>query len=186
MCVNEEQAIPSEDLNLKQLFDRYYTRLVYFSAQIVGSQEAAEDIAQEAFIKYWNQRHDVVPHPLAIKSYLYNTVKHASLNVARHQKVKDTYAANLGDMAAVTESLDNAIIHAEVLAQLHSALSTLPEGCQQISRMSYLEGMKNQEIAQTLGISVNTVKTQKQRALQLLRLKLNPELLTLLLTLSAV
>ncbi|PTX18862.1 RNA polymerase sigma-70 factor (ECF subfamily) [Pontibacter mucosus] len=184
MSANEDQAVPSDNSDLKQLFDRYYTRLVYFSAQVVGSQEAAEDIAQEAFIKYWNQRHDILPHPLAIKNYLYSTVKNASLNVARHQKVKADYAASLGEMAAVTESLDSAIIHAEVLAQLHSALSELPEGCQQISRMCYLDGKKNQEVAEELGISINTVKTQKKRALQLLRLKLNPELCAMLLFLE--
>jgi RNA polymerase sigma-70 factor (ECF subfamily) len=186
MSVNEDQAAPSDNLDLKRLFDRYYTRLVYFSAQIVGSQEAAEDIAQEAFIKYWDQRSEILPHSLAIKNYLYSTVKHASLNAVRHEKVKAGYAASLGETVAVTESLDNAIIHAEVLAQLHSALSALPEGCQQISRMCYLEGMKNQEVAEELGISINTVKTQKKRALQLLRLKLNPELLTLLLVLNEV
>lgn len=103
---------------------------------------------QEAFIKYWNQRTSVAAHPLAIKSYLYSTVKHASLNVARHQKVKATYAEGVANMAVVEEDgLDNAIVYAEVLAQLHSALSTLPANCQRISRMCYLEGMKNQEVA---------------------------------------
>jgi RNA polymerase sigma-70 factor (ECF subfamily) len=50
--------------------------------------------------------------------------------------------------------------------------------------MGYLEGMKNHEIAKELGISVNTVKTQKQRALQLLRLKLKPEFFIFLLILN--
>lgn len=186
MSVNEDPGVRCDDLTLKQLFDTYYTRLVYFSTQIVGNREAAEDIAQEAFIKYWNQKPDIASHPMAIKNYLYNTVKHASLNVARHQKVKDNYAASVGDLTAMAESLEDAVIHAEVLAQLHSALSALPASCQRISKMCYLEGMKNQEVALELGISINTVKTQKQRALQLLRLKLSPELLTLFLPLLAL
>lgn len=181
MSENEDPAIPLKDLSLRELFEMYYSRLVYFSAQMVGCQETAEDIAQEAFIKYWNQKSDIAPHPLAIKNYLYSTVKHASLNVARHQRVKANYAAGLSDnLTASEENLENAIIHAEVLAQLHSALSTLPANCQRISRMCYLDGMKNQEVANELGISVNTVKTQKQRALQLLRLRLNPDLYALL------
>jgi RNA polymerase sigma-70 factor (ECF subfamily) len=184
MSANEDSVIPIEESSLKQLFEEYYSRLVYFSAQIVACRETAEDIAQEAFITYWNQKSVVAPHPMAIKNFLYSTVKHASLNVARHQRVKANYAAGLSDLTASEESLDNAIIHAEVLAQLHSALSTLPANCQRISRMCYLEGMKNHEVASELGISVNTVKTQKQRALQLLRLKLNPDLYALLLILD--
>lgn len=77
----------------------------------------------------------------------------------------------------------NNIIQSEVLAEVYQALATLPESCQRISRMSYLEGLKNEEIAVKLGITVNTVKTQKQRGLQLLRLRLNPEIFNLLLLL---
>lgn len=178
MIENEDQATLCDELSLKQLFDKYYTRLVHFSGQLVGSTEAAEDVVQEAFIKYWNQQSDIAPHPLAIKSYLYTTVKHISLNLVRHQKVKAGYAVDFAD-TAVEDSLENAIIQAEVLAELHRALCTLPAVCQQISRMCYLNGMKNQEVAEELDISVNTVKTQKQRALQLLRLQLNPELFSL-------
>ncbi|WP_276496762.1 RNA polymerase sigma-70 factor [Pontibacter litorisediminis] len=184
MSENEDLVIPGNESTLKQLFEMYYPRLVYFSAQIVNCKESAEDIAQEAFVKYWNQRSEVAPHQLAVKNYLYSTVKHASLNLARHQKVKADYAAALSSMRATEESLDTVIIQAEALAQLHHAISTLPAHCQRISKMCYLQGMKNQEVAEELGISINTVKTQKQRALQLLRLKLNPELFSLLLVLS--
>ncbi|CAM3656328.1 RNA polymerase sigma-70 factor [Pontibacter korlensis] len=183
MIENEEPATLCVELSLKQLFDRYYTRLVHFSAQITGSTQAAEDVVQEAFIKYWNQQSDVTPHPLAVKSYLYTAVKHASLNFVRHQKVKAGYAVDFDD-TAVEDSLESAIIHAEVLAELHRALSTLPAVCQQVSRMCYLNGMKNQEVAQELGISVNSVKTHKQRALQLLRLQLRPELFALVVFLN--
>jgi RNA polymerase sigma-70 factor (family 1) len=184
MSANEDQAVPSDNLDLKELFDRYYTRLVYFSAQIVGSKEAAEDIAQDAFIKCWSQREDIEKHELAIKSYLYSTVKHASLNAVRHQKVKADYAMHVSHRSVTEESLDETIIFSEVLAELHTALDTLPERCQRISKMGYLEEMKNGEIAEELGISVNTVKTQKQRALQLLRLMLKPGLSTFLLLMN--
>ncbi|OKL40019.1 RNA polymerase sigma-70 factor [Pontibacter flavimaris] len=184
MSINRDPSMLEEGLFLKQLFDRYYTRLVYFSAQIVGSKEAAEDIAQDAFIKCWNQKDDLDQHELAIKSYLYSTVKNASLNAVRHQKVKASYAMHVNHMSVTEESLDETIIFSEVLAELHAALNTLPESCQRISRMGYLEEMKNGEIAEELGISINTVKTQKQRALQLLRLRLKPGLYSFLLLMN--
>ncbi|MGV3641994.1 MAG: RNA polymerase sigma-70 factor [Adhaeribacter sp.] len=176
MSSNDNLSIEPEDLSFQDLFNKYYSRLVYFSFQIVGSKEPAEDIAQEAFIKYWNQKEEIAPHQLAIKGFLYNTVRNISLNAVRHQKVKDTFAVLSSHASMEEEGIINAIIHAEVLAELHHAIATLPESCQRITRMGYLEGMKNQEIAEELGISVNTVKTQKQRALQLLRGRLNPEL----------
>jgi RNA polymerase sigma-70 factor (ECF subfamily) len=184
MSINEDPQLPDRPLSLKELFDNYYTRLVYFSAQIVGSKASAEDIAQEAFIKYWNQRDEIATHQLAIKNYLYNSVKNASLNAIRHQKVKDNYSQSISNVSVTEDNIISTIIHAEVLSELHKAIESLPESCQRISRMGYLDGMKNHEIAEELGISINTVKTQKQRALQLLRLKINPELFSFLLILE--
>jgi RNA polymerase sigma-70 factor (ECF subfamily) len=48
-------------------------------------------------------------------------------------------------------------------------------------KLAFFEGLKNEQIALELGISINTVKTQKQRALQLLRLKLTDKTYLLLL-----
>jgi len=65
--------------------------------------------------------------------------------------------------------------------EIYSIIEGLPPAMRRISKLAYLEGLKNNEIAAQLDISVETVKVQKKRALKQLRLKLNPEsLLTLL------
>jgi len=174
----------NEEISFELLFKEYYSRLVYFSYHIVGDKANAEDIVQEAFVKFWNQKEDVASHKTVIKNYLYSTVKNASLNVVRHDKVVEKHHSKLSTSDIDDSTIDNLIIHSEVLAEIHRALSSLPESCQKISRMGYLEGMKNHEIATTLGVSVNTVKTQKQRALQLLRLRLNPGIISILIALS--
>jgi RNA polymerase sigma factor (sigma-70 family) len=84
----------------------------------------------------------------------------------------------------VEEAVFHTIIRSEVLAEIHKAITLLPGSCQQIFRMSYLDDMKNNQIADVLGISVNTVKTQKQRALKVLRGHLSPELFVILLAFS--
>lgn len=164
----------------EQFFKGFYPRLVYFAFQILGDKTKAEDIVQEAFIKYWDHKEEVSQNPIAIKNFLYSTVKNSSLNVVRHEKVVEKYKSNFTPLEAEEATVINYIIQSEVLAEIHQAIQTLPESCQRISRMGYLEGMKNHEIAATLGISINTVKTQKQRAMQLLRLRLNPETFALL------
>lgn len=162
----------------EQLFKAYYPRLCHFSFQIVRDRVNSEDVVQEAFIKYWNQREEIASHDIAVKNFLYSTVRNASLNLIRHDKVVCHYLEQQ-DPAPIEEfNIIHSIIRSEVLAEIHMALETLPESCKRISRMGYLEGMKNNEIARKLGISVNTVKTQKQRGLQLLRLILKPEAFT--------
>ncbi|WP_138476630.1 RNA polymerase sigma-70 factor [Dyadobacter bucti] len=173
---NADKDPDEELLDLEGFFREYYDRLVYFSLQIVKDRDLARDIAQDAFIKYWQQRDSMIPNNTAVKNFLYSTVRNASFNSLRHYKVVQEYAGKLGGEEPEEASVMEAMITAEVLAEIHSAIESLPEHYRVISVMGYMEGKKNQEIADCLGMSVNTVKKQKQRALELLRLKLTPEL----------
>ena len=173
----------SKATSLEELFRKYYARLVHFSYQFSKDRESAEDIAQEAFIKYWNLKDEVAAEEAAVKSFLYTAVKNASLNAVRHLKVVDSFAAQAQASDVEEETAIHAIIKSEVLGELYQAIASLPESCQKVSRMGFLEGMKNHEIAQELGVSINTVKTQKKRGLALLRNRLNPEVISILLIL---
>ena len=80
-----------EQVDLDVLFKEYYDRLVYFSLQLIKDKDQAEDIVQDSFIKYWHQRETVIQNKIAIKNFLYSTVRNASLNTIRHNKVVDGY-----------------------------------------------------------------------------------------------
>lgn len=175
----DQQKEACREADMKNLFDEHYKRLVYFSYQLTNNKPQSEDIAQDAFVNFWNNSHGISNNPVAIKNFLYSTVKNASLNVIRHNKVAEQHIINSLQTATVEDAIYHSIIRAEVLAEIHKAIELLPESCQQIFRMSYLDEMKNNQIADVLGISVNTVKTQKQRALKVIRGGLSPELFVL-------
>lgn len=162
------------------LFQEYYTRLCYFAFQFTGDKDKARDIAQEAFVTYLAQQSKITPHPAAIKNFLYTTVKNACLNYLRHARVVEQYAAASSQSEADDTSVMLTMIRSEVMGEIYRALETLPEACRQVIRMGYLEGLKNLEIASKLSISINTVKTQKKRGLEMLKKRLNPEIFTLL------
>lgn len=159
---------------MEELFASYYTRLVRFAFQLVGNKAGAEDIVQDAFAEYWNQKDRISGDKTAVKTYLYNTVRNKSLNMIRHEKVAERHLS-LQDPCPLDETdIMHAMIRSEVVAEILRAVDTLPEGCRRVVQMGYMDGKKNHEIAKELGISVNTVKTQKKRGLQLLRLQLSP------------
>lgn len=167
-------------LDLEQLFKDYYDRLVFFSMQIVKNDQQAEDTVQDAFIGYWQQRHQIADHPNAIKNYLYRSVKNASLDFVRHLKYVDQYVELHQSKEPREAYILEAIVSAEAMAELYNALNSLPDHLRVVSRLSFLEGKKNQEVADELQISVNTVKKQKQRALILLKDKLRPDIFAIL------
>jgi len=167
-----------KSIAFETLFNRNYSNLVYFSFNIVKDKAEAEDIVQDAFIHYWNRKGEIAENMDAVKSFLYTTVKNASLNLLRHQKVIQKFANQLPELIE-EKNIINTIIQSEVYSKIHHAIESLPPGCQKISRLSYLDDKKNNEIAEELGISINTVKTQKQRAMYLLRQKFTAEIFSL-------
>lgn len=168
------------DHRLDLLFKEYYDRLVFFAWQIIKDKQQSEDIAQDAFITYWQQRAQIASHPVGIKNFLYSSVKNACLNVLRHARVVDQFHNSYPDTEPAEEYILEAIISAEIIAEVNLAIESLPPHLIKLTRLSFLEGKKNNEVAGELEISVNTVKKQKQRVLELLKLSLNPELIILL------
>ena len=69
----------------------------------------------------------------------------------------------------------------EIFRQLFMTIDSLPERCKQVFLL-HMEGKKNEEIAAALYVSLETVKTQKKRAMSLLRKKLSPYHFALLLS----
>ena len=67
-----------------------------------------------------------------------------------------------------------------MLGEIYRAIDELPSECGRVFRLG-LEGLSNQEIADTLSISVNTVKTQKQRAMAVLKKRFSTGMLLVLL-----
>lgn len=173
------------DPDLDWLFKEYYDRLVFFSWQILKDKQQAEDTAQDAFIAYWQQRDQVSDHPTAIKNFLYKSVKNASLDIIRHLQVVDKFQATQPNTEQGEAYIIEAIISSEIIAEVHAAIETLPSHLRRLSKLSFLEGKKNQEVADELEMSVNTVKKQKQRALELLKVNLNPETYILLIACGA-
>ena len=79
------------DVTFKKIFVTYYARIVYFAFQIMGDREGAEDIAQDTFVNFWNQKENVSQHEIAIKNYLYLTAKNLCLNQIRHNNIVKEY-----------------------------------------------------------------------------------------------
>lgn len=151
-------------------FEAIYTSLVkrlrYFAAGFVA-ENVAHDHVQDAFIKLWERRAQFSSYN-AIKTFLYLTVKNACLNTIKHDVVVSRHEQMPHSSADEKNTLQR-IIEAEVIDEIALALQKLPEGCRNVVFLSYFEGLSNQEVADRLHISINTVKTQKLRALKTLR-----------------
>lgn len=167
-------------MGIETLFKEYFLRLTVYAHPFVNSEEIAKDIVQEAFIILMD-RTDILARPeQVIKSFLYSTVKNQCLNHKRREVTAEKVHTVL--RAEEEDSVDHLtnLIRAEIVGVLHQQLSILPDKCQHICKLIYFDGKKYEEVATLLNISLNTVKSQRQRAIRILKSKLIPSLITFL------
>ncbi|MGZ2370918.1 RNA polymerase sigma-70 factor [Ancylomarina sp. YFZ004] len=162
-----------DNFAFKKIYERYFDALYLFGMKYISSQDVMEDIIQEVFIKAWEKR-SYFFHELALKAFLYKSVKNSCLNHIQHQTVKKKFE-NRQDQNSYDENIFyRNIIEEEVNRQISAAVKEIPESARIIYLLS-LNGVKNKEIAEDLRISINTVKTQKLRASRFLKEKLKKE-----------
>ena len=178
-----ENFLKGEEQACTYIYNRYFSRICLYASSFVDETKEAEDIAEEGFIRLWQGKRNF--ESLAhLKAALYQTTRRVGLN---HQTARQR-RLNRVDIYATQQEQDQSshlqeIIYAETMAELYEAIQKLPPKAREIIQLAYLQGNSNQEVADLLHISIQTVKNQKMRALSLLRQHLNRDSFNYLLSL---
>ena len=153
----------------KNLFYTYFADLVLYAHSILKDRAAAEDVVQEIFITFWQeQKYKRIDSGL--EGYLYRSAHNFCLNYLRNEKRKnDRLVETMVDAAdQIRFSFDDIEVEQE-REEIYRAYHQLPAQCREIFTLCCLEGLKYQEAADQLGVSINTVRTQMGRAFKYLR-----------------
>lgn len=154
----------------KSLFNEYYPSLCYYALRFVNDSDQVKDIVQNVFINIWNKAGTDFKNLTVLNAYLYTSVRNACLNFLRQENLHREKHEEIRQEETIVENeflqekLEN-----EVMLEIFKAIDELPKACRTVFKYSYLYGMSNNEITDLLGISINTVKTHKMRAKQLLK-----------------
>lgn len=167
------QSLPqSDEAAFERLFKEHFKSLYAYAYTIVKDEVAAEEIVQNVFYKIWDKKKQPEIQT-SIKAYLYKAVYHDSLNYLKHLKVRAQYKSQVMHQHKEEGTpASGKLLLKELEEKLRDAMNGLPEQCRTIFQMSRFDGLKYQEIASQLGISVKTVENQMGKALKLLRVKL--------------
>ncbi len=161
------------------LFDKYYLALVKYASSFVGTDNA-EDIVQDAFVELWERRKEIEVGE-HISSLLYRFVYTKSINRLKHIAVINKYSSakievyNEKLKYFSPENIDvwKNIENAELKEKIDSAIDTLPPQSKSVFKLSYIYGLKNKEIAETLAISLRTVEAHLYQSRKLLKQRLS-------------
>jgi RNA polymerase sigma-70 factor (ECF subfamily) len=165
-----------DDGSFEQVFREFFTPLMKFSLKILENEDDAREVVHQVFVNLWERREET-DLSRSLKSYLFTAVHNRSLNVIRdRKKFSDEEVPEQSGPWDVSEQIEAM----ELEQRIMEALEELPDKCRQVFEMNRFQGLKYQEVASQLNISVKTVENQMSKALKMLREKLMKFLVLLL------
>ncbi|MDR3061656.1 MAG: RNA polymerase sigma-70 factor [Dysgonamonadaceae bacterium] len=171
------------------LFLRFYPELCVYAESFISNRFIAEDLVQNVFVNIWIKKDELI-FEKALSSYLYRSVHNACIQHLRHIQIINRNDAHIRAKLEEGELIDVSIINlsldpaerSEILSLYEKAIDLLSGTTKEIFLMSREKGMKNQEIAKRLNLSVKSIEYHISRALNIFR-KVFKDYLTVLLVL---
>lgn len=160
-----------------QAYDRYHKLLYVLAYRYLMNADMAEDVVQHVFARLWEFRSELHVG-ISLKNYLFTMTKNHVLNLIRNENSAISKNYEIAQSAPVYE--DNLIENLEkkeLMASFYKAVDMLPPQKRSICLMKVKEELTNQEIAERMNLSVNTVKTHYSEALKMLRIHLSKMLI---------
>ncbi len=169
------------ELRFQRIYDEYYDKVNRYLERMVGDGEA-EDLTQEVFIKI-GKALETFRGEAQLSTWIYRIATHTALDRFRathaHQSrnfYEDDSASTEEDKNSWTgereASTEQKVIREEMNDCIRGIINTLPESYRTVIILSELEGLKDGEIAQIMGTSLQATKIRIHRA----RVKLKDEM----------
>lgn len=172
----------------RYLFDRHYVLLCKIAAEYVKDDFIAETIVGNVIVSIWEKR-ESFEITTSLRAYLVQAVRNRCLNYLELKHVRKEVRLNDGSDAAggidylalADDSYPlGSLLEKELEDEIARAIDRLPEECRRVFRLSRFEQLRNQDIAEKLNISVNTVKYHLKNALKRLSDDLSKYLIIIL------
>lgn len=146
----------------KALFHQHYASLCSYMKTYTTDRDLAEELVQKSFFKLWQKRENLEIKS-SVKSYLFAMTRNNFLELQRKKKREEKLIAKLKYEAIQEEMEQDEELQAQKIAQLRQLIENLPPRCKEVLQLKQ-KGLKYQEIADTLGISVKSVESQMRIA----------------------
>jgi len=160
------KSVANSDLDaFRRLYDHYLQKVYSYSYFLTRSTEQAEDLTQELFAKIWIKRAELRSIE-NFDAWLTTVVRNSAYNFLKRHAVEQKALRRI----EITKQPDNLSIEDALISKEYSkifqeAINQLPPQQKKVFLLSRNEGLKQEEIASNLGVSLNTVKNHMKAAL---------------------
>lgn len=161
------------------LYKKHYAILCHYANFYLHDKFSAETVVEDVIYHLWENRENLIIKK-SIRNYLVTAVRNRCIDTLKLKRNQtEQVISGLSEKAAfymgnqpVSDSPYGILLSKELEEKVMQAIETLPAECKQVFIKSRIEQKKNKEIAEELGISINTVKYHMKNAIKILRNKL--------------
>lgn len=157
-----------QDFN--RVYRDYFPALCFFARKTLVEHE--QDVVNMLFVKLWNNAVTFTTEDHC-RNYLYKAVHNACMDeikARQHSRTRENLFAETQGEEDV--SMEEMVIETEYWAEIYREMASLPQKYASVLELSYMDSLKNDEIARKMSLSVQTAKNQKSKAVKMLRLSL--------------
>jgi RNA polymerase sigma-70 factor (family 1) len=151
------------------LFKTYSNSLSYFILRLTESEQLTQEIVQDVFVKIWINR-GALPAVSCFKAYLFTIARNHAFNclkqIAREKNRKREWVNDVLNLAVATTEESAGFDSGKLIDE---AIELLPPRQKNVYLMSREQGIRQEEIARQLNISLETVKKHMVLALRFLK-----------------
>ena len=162
----------------EQLFRQYYPILCHLAHGYVREWMVVEEIVNDVFVRFWENRSHIAIRS-SLKDYLFKSTQNACIDYLRASEKRRRKTLYIDEQEIVCSTLADLgenpldyIINHETHQRIMQAIDELPERYRMTLSLSRIDGLSYDEIARTMSISKNTVKSNLRDAMAILREKL--------------
>lgn len=167
--MNDNDLLPylqrGDEGAFEEFYHRYHLSLYQNIYRITKEVTATEDLLQDTFIKFWQQRAAIVPGK-SLAGWLFMISYHTSINWLRHQLVENKAKEAL---SIVTDAIEPAPDYDQLMELLEQALRKLPPQKRKVIELCKLQGQTYKQAARLMNISTHTVKEYLSGAMKFIR-----------------
>ncbi|HDS1778386.1 TPA: sigma-70 family RNA polymerase sigma factor [Pseudomonas putida] len=152
--------------------EHYYRELVSFLSARLGSRQAAEDVAHDAYLRVLERSgSEQIEHP---RAFLYRTALNLVVDRHRRQLVRQAEPLDAldADSRLHSSELQHDLQLDQRLALMQKALDELSRPCRDSFLLRKIEGLSHQQIAERLGISRSLVEKHIVNAMKHCRVRM--------------
>jgi RNA polymerase sigma-70 factor (ECF subfamily) len=167
--INCDSPLDAEDFG--KFYTEYYSMLCMIAYEYTRNKMQAEEMVEDTFLALWEKRKSLQINT-SIKNYLIKSTQNTCLQHIRKKKLMTQSFDEGFENKHISWGSDyplGQLFEKELLSLIDKATGKLPLQCRKIFLLSRVEEMSYSQIAETLHISENTVKTQIKIALSRLR-----------------